>query len=256
MNDNPPFPSRQLPVGFLAAEKSLLRPHSLSHPRAFTLIELLVVIGIIAVLAALLFPALGKMSSKAAITKNVSNLRQLAIGVHAYASQNGHYPPASSATYQSPEGTPGTRWPDLVSRQLGVFPSELFLSPTLKSHLPPDLGFQPTNYAGNPQIFKRGDDASMVRIARVTSGSVILLGDVTTKAPNKEHKNGNADFSLTFDPSVPSAWDQPATFGGAADSGRPDYRNEGKAAFVFVDGHVELLAEQELLRRHFAIDKD
>lgn len=62
--------------------------HSSHCRRAFTLVEILVVVGIMVLLAGILFPVLARVREEGNKTTCVSNLRQLGLALQQYASDN------------------------------------------------------------------------------------------------------------------------------------------------------------------------
>jgi|GEM_PF-2920675 len=66
--------------------------HSKKSVRAFTLIELLVVISIIAILAAILIPAVGKVRGSANQSEDVAKIRSMSQAVLLYNSVEGYLP--------------------------------------------------------------------------------------------------------------------------------------------------------------------
>jgi prepilin-type processing-associated H-X9-DG protein len=94
---------------------------------AFTLVELLVVIGIIALLISILLPSLHKARQSALSVKNLSNLKQIGIGLEMYRNEHKRYPVAAMPATTPP--TPRWRWADAL--YVYMKSTEVFMSPAL-----------------------------------------------------------------------------------------------------------------------------
>ncbi|MFZ2655180.1 MAG: prepilin-type N-terminal cleavage/methylation domain-containing protein [Victivallales bacterium] len=86
--------------------------------RAFTLIELLVVIAIIAILAAMLLPALSAAKAKGKQILCIGNMKQVGLAFHSYADENNDYIPSTV------DGPPLANWWDRSKIWKMIYPAD------------------------------------------------------------------------------------------------------------------------------------
>ena len=92
-----------------------------NHSRGFTIVELLVVISIIALLIAILLPAIGKARDAARVTQSAANLRNLAVANDTYASD---WADRQYTAVPDDMGLTGGR-PDTYNSQVACMPQQV-----------------------------------------------------------------------------------------------------------------------------------
>ncbi|MDD5139603.1 MAG: prepilin-type N-terminal cleavage/methylation domain-containing protein [Verrucomicrobiales bacterium] len=184
--------------------------------RAFTLIELLVVIAIIAILAAMLLPALSKAKQKAWTISCNSNLHQVGLGMRMFADDNNEFFPESGGTifwatsdFTPPAGSGKPSWLEQIFPYVGntnVYhcPANKLLSSARQSSFNYFNGVRAAFVASDPAS-PHFDPVKGTRIA--FSSAYVLAGDTLDFNPLDADKDdytqncvgGAADPSVTMD---------------------------------------------------------
>lgn len=220
--------------------------------RAFTLVELLVVIGIIAILIAILLPALNRARMVAQEVQCLSNQRQLMIGMAAYASDNNGWLPRGFDQINLPRTGYWTR----ALLDSGYATEKIFLCSTSADRdfrrggaYPEDPlpdADAPLSYAYNPYVLgfaNTYENAALFPFHKIvdfrSASDVIVTYDAFQVAGTIVNDDLYQIGYVAFDYGVPEYW---ASSGGLAVR---QHSNNGRTTVGFLDGHAAAILSSD-----------
>ncbi len=214
---------------------------------AFTLVETLVAVGVIAVLAAFLFPAVSSGQRSALQTKCLGNLREVATAMNLYANEsNGNYP----ASYGDPAGQ-SEQWSTWIWKLTPYVPTDNGGRGTAKDFFscaakPKTATANTATYGVNSYMmvgwgnwYPANANWSYSRSRIPSPSKTILVGDMDTVNNDILATSDRRSFmgDQSFGPGFRHGPKNGTTRAGYA-----------RANMAFCDGHVEALSPSELLR--------
>jgi prepilin-type N-terminal cleavage/methylation domain-containing protein len=222
-----------------------------SKRRGFTLVELLVVVGIIALLVAILLPALNKARESAVRTQCMSNHRQILQAVMLYVNENGgKAPPANTTQYNVP-GHSGAFFPwyskAFAGRYIG---NRSYSSTQWQDAAPVVAGGATTSALYCPSIYNRAGFSTSLGIgcnvrngARLFRSEGSLPNELQLKWANIRRSANVIAFVDTY---TGAQWEKfyynepwPANSLGSNELGMVAYRHLRNTVASFCDGHAE-----------------